>query len=244
MRNIDNDFKFLFSQLKECHSCISALNPKRKKDHPIRKLFEAFSLCSGAFYHLCMYQHFYQDLDDNSKNKNEESWDIYNEIENYQGFFNRGLHPSQIIRSDFRSMSIANAAFRLSAAGIIISDVIRNVNLDNNKGITNIWPYIALLKKKNSPIDWDRPEQLHGNKKNGCVDISKKQEFHRNLSLLVALRDEYGHSEFDEKFSCRAQIREKYYPEFIITAEIEILRSSLAIIRYLCEKHPDDLKKF
>ena len=87
MGNIETDFHFLFSQLKECHSCICALNPKRDIDHPVRKLFEAFSLCSGAFYHLCTYQHYYQDLDDNSKNKNEGSWDIYNEIENYQGFF-------------------------------------------------------------------------------------------------------------------------------------------------------------
>ena len=140
-------------------------------------------------------------------------------------------------------MSIANAAFRLSAAGIIISDVIRNVNLDSNKGITDIWPYMNLLKKKNSPIDWDRPGQLHGNKKNGCVDISKKQEFFRNLSLLVAFRDEYGHSEFDEEHICRAQVREKYYQEFIITAEIEMLRNSLATILYLTENHPDDLKK-
>jgi hypothetical protein len=242
MRNIDNDFKFLFSQLKECHSCISVLNPKREKDHPIRKLFEAFSLCSGACYGLCMYQHFYQDLDDNSKNKNEESWDIYNEIENYQGFFNRGLHPSPIIRSDFRSMSIANTAFRLSAAGVIISDVIRKAKLNTNDSISKIWPYVPLLKEEKLPTDWDR-NQLYGNNKGDCVDISQKPEFHRNLSLLVALRDEYGHSEFDERYKCRIQIREKYPMKNIINAEMEILQESLAIIHCLCENHLNDLKK-
>jgi hypothetical protein len=153
-------------------------------------------------------------------------------ISSYQVFLSRYLPPSDSIQLDLRSMCIANAAFRLSAAGAILCDGIQD-NLNDCEIEKSKWPYQRFFKK--SSCDWNR-SILHP--KNGtCVKIKDKPALARNLSLLVALRDEYGHSEFDEGHKCRAWIRQKYYRENIIKAELEMLQNCLAIIQYLCELH-------
>lgn len=136
MEKIDDNFKSLFSQFKECHSCISPLNQKLERDHPNRKLFEAFSLRSGAFYHLCLYYNNYPELFKNSQKKNEENWNIFSKTQNYQAFCSNFFPPSEIIQLDFISMCIANAAFRLSAAGELVCDVIQKSTSMNVKYVT------------------------------------------------------------------------------------------------------------
>ena len=234
MEKLDDKFKSIFTQLKECHSCFFPTNPKYERDHPIRKLFEAFSLCSGAFYNLYAYQHYYRDLSGIPENTNEESWKIFSEIDSYKGFFNLGLHPSKIIQPDFRSMSIANAAFRLSAASELVCDVIQKIDLNECEICENHWPYQRFFNPDPKRRSWKR-ELLHKKDKN-WLDSLDKNILVRNLSLLVALRDEYGHSEFQEGRERRTEIRDRYR-DHIVEAEIEILQTCLVTIRSLFENH-------
>jgi hypothetical protein len=242
MRNIDNDCKFLFSQLKECHSCISALNHKREKDHPIRKLFEGFSLCSGAFYHLCLYQHHYRDLEDNSKNENEESWDIFCKTIDFQDFLNRAFPPSPIIHLDFRSMCIADAAFRISSAGVLLCNIIQQIHLKKREITVMKWPYQGFFNESLTLPDWKRHTLIQDNDSRKCVKITNKN--HTQLALLVSLRDEYGHSEFNEKYNCRDKIKTKYYRQKIVKAEFDILQKNLEIIQYLCQHYDQKMIDF
>lgn len=240
MEKIDDDFKSLFSQFKGCHSCISPLNQKLEREHPIQKLFEAFSLCSGAFYHLCLYYNNYPEEFKNSQKKNEENWNIFSKTQNYQAFCSNFFPPSEIIQLDFISMCIANAAFRLSAAGELVCDVIQKIDLNECEICDSKWPYQRFFNPDDRNRSWNR-KLLHKKGKN-WREILDNNILLRNLSLLVALRDEYGHSEFQEGHKERTEIRDLYYPKYIIDAELEMLRNCIYTICFLCTKHQEKLK--
>lgn len=175
------------------------------------------------------------------KNLFEESWDVYKKSIDYQNFLDNTMPPSQDIQSDFRSICIADAAFRLSTAGVLISEIIRNIDLEGEVFVQNNWPYQRFLKKNKSLPDWDRNTMIQDSKTQKCVEIEERN--HCYLALITSLRDEYGHSEFNDEKKCRSQIREKYYEKHIINAEFEMLQNCLAIIRYLCEAYPEKLEK-
>jgi hypothetical protein len=232
-------FQSIFNDLQMCHSLIHKFDLSREKNHPIQGLSEAFSLCSGAFYHLYLYHINYPDLFDNSKNENNEGWNIFSKAQNFQTFLEMFQPPSEIIKSDFRSMCIADAAFRLSAAGVLLCDVIQKIGLNDCEIGLSEWPYLPFFRP--TPRDWERNDIYKKNRK--CIVKIGSSEIQRNLALLVALRDEYGHSEFEGSFECRALIREKYYKDHIILAEMEMLQNCLALIRHLCENHKKKLLK-
>jgi hypothetical protein len=126
----NDDFEKIFFNLKNCQKQIHKNLQKkvpREKNLPIQKLLESFALCSGAFYHLNLYRIYYDDLFDNSKNNLpfEESWIFLQEIKNFKDFNVKALPQFELIKSEFRSMCIANAAFRLPSAGFLISDIIK-----------------------------------------------------------------------------------------------------------------------
>lgn len=239
---IDNTtFQPLFYELQICHSLIHKLDISHDKDHPIQELSEAFSLCSGAFSHLCEYHYNYSDLFDNSKNENKESWNILSKTPNFQTFLKEFLPPSKIIQLDFRSMCIANAAFRLSAAGVLLCDVIQKISLNKCEIEKSKWQYQTYFNQSNR--DWNRKKIYPKNPRIGdCVDKTHTTS-HRCLSLILALRDEYGHSEFADRYKCREDLRKKYYRDYIINAEIDMLQNCVALIRHLCEIHYKKLIK-
>ncbi len=239
MEKIDDNFTSIFSLLKECHSRIFSLDTQIKGEYPVKKLGESLSLCSGAFYHLCLFYCKCPDLFTRPQKSNQESWNIFNKASDYQAFFSEFETPSKTVQSDFSSMCIANVAFRLSAAGELVCDVIQKIDLSECDICRCGWPYQRFFDQDRRT--WNR-KLLHKNGKE-CLELSENSSLVRNLALLIALRDEYGHSEFDEGHECRTRIRKKFYIDYIIESEIEMLRSCITTIRFLCDSYPEKLKK-
>lgn len=238
-----DDFEKIFHNLKKCQKKVYEILPKnqpREKNFPIQKLLESFALCSGAFYHLNLYRIYHDDLIEKvSKTPSfEESWIFFNKLDSYDDFNKNALPQSELIKSELRSMCIANAAFRLSAAGESVCDVIHKIDLNECEICKSNWPYQRFFQSDRHT--WNRV-LLHGKNKK-CVKIFENNTPLRNLSVLVALRDEYGHSEYDEGHECRTRIR-KSYGDYIIEAEIEMLQICIATIRFMCEHHKEKLIK-
>lgn len=240
----DDDFEKTFFKLKDCQEKIHEILPKnerREKDLPIQKLQESFALCSGAFYQLNLYRTNFDDLFDFPKNNfpHKENWKFFKDITNFEDFKVKTLPKSELIKSEFRSMCIANASFRLPSAGFLISDIIYRLN-ENKKNqkiadqLKNSWKYHNCLR--NNGNDWDRAKLKI--KECNCMELVDHPK-HPNffLALLICLRDEYGHSEYYEGQKCRQQIIEKYYHEFIVKSEIGFLQDTIEMILLLCLCH-------
>jgi hypothetical protein len=219
MERVDQELGEIFKQLKECHSAIHQINKKPHKKQLIYKLHESCELCLGVFYHLNMYQHFYNDLDSNQLNKllHTESWDILDNAKNYTEFAIKSIPPSNSIHFEFRSMCIANAAFRLSSAGALICCTIQESKKRfrlNKAQYNKFWPFQNYLKGE---CDWNRGK-IYNDCKNADIRIMNS-EMRKNLDfllLLIALRDEYGHSEYSlhstqEYREKRGAIIDKHY---------------------------------
>jgi hypothetical protein len=239
----EKDFYQIFFEIKKCRSSINeihSISSNQEENHPIQKLRESSSLCSGAFYQLFQCQRYYKDFNAIVKNnpRGSESWEVFDISDNLQEFSIKSLHPSIFIKKEFGAMSIANAAFRLSAAGELVCEVIQKIDLNEHEICKTTWPYQRFFQPSNR--NWNRA-LLHGKNKK-CIDFSESNTSLRNLSVLVALRDEYGHSEYDEGHECRTKIRDDYGDQ-IIDAEIEMLQTCTATICYLCEHHKKKLTK-
>jgi hypothetical protein len=237
----DTDFHQIFFEIKKCRSSIKTINffnsSNQNEKLPIQKLQESLSLCSGAFFQLFQCQRYYQDLNAITKNnpRGSESWEIFDISDNLQEFSIKSLHPSIFIKREFGAMSIANAAFRLSAAGELVCDVILRIDLDECDICKSKWPYQRYFRQDSRV--WNR-KLMHSKK---CAENFQNNALLRNLSLLVALRDEYGHSEFGEAHEYRTKIRDDFYENYIIGSEIEMLRTCITSICSLCETYPEKL---
>jgi hypothetical protein len=231
------------TNLKDCQKSIHKINFKKKRrdnDLPIQMIQESFALCSGAFYQLDLYHRYYNDLFDSSKNTlpHDESWVFFKNITNFKAFETETHLKSKLIKSEFRSMCIANAAFRLPSAGFLISVLVNQ--LKNNKKYFEItdelkasWKYHNCLKDDEK--DWSRSELRIINCKD-LGDLPNRPCFF--LALLVCVRDEYGHSEYHEGHKCRYRVVDKYYREHIVNAEIIFLQETIDMILQLCQYHP------
>jgi hypothetical protein len=235
MKQIDQELEEIFKQLKECHSTIHQIKEKPNKEQLIYKLHESCELCIGAFYQLFLYQKYYNDLDNHELNKSPhtECWNILDNTSNFLEFTKTAIPPNDSIHSELRSMSIANAAFRISSAGALICDIVKEsiVNRGRSKTLYNkMWPYQKYLKNESN---WDRAA-LYKNLRWGDQLI-------RFLLLVIALRDEYAHSEYsfqaDKYREERVNFVEKYYKKEIIGAELTILNKILGAICKLCQLH-------
>jgi hypothetical protein len=243
MGTINPSFEKIFFNLQNCQRQIHVIlqdKTEREIDLPIQKIHEAFALCSGAFYHLNLYQKECQDLFDSSKIiiPHEESWTLFDAVSDLSEFDERTKHPSEVIKTEFRSMCIANAAFRLPSAGALVSSVIYNVKDGQRNNLFNLWPYYQFFNDKNK--DWAR--DCLKITRNDCFNFGERPPHTRHffLALLVCLRDEYGHSEYHEKYQCRWRNIERYYKEMIVLAEIAFLQDTIEMILQLCQYHDEN----
>lgn len=160
------DFYQIFFEIKKCRSSINIINSNYSNQNeklPIQKLRESLSLCSGAFYQLFQCQRYYQDLNALTKNnpRDSESWEIFDISDNLQEFSIKSLHPSIFIKMEFGAMSIANAAFRLSAAGELVCDVILRIDLNECDICKSKWSYQRYFRQDSRV--WNR-KLLHRKK--------------------------------------------------------------------------------
>jgi len=239
----NSDFEKIFLELQKCQRQIHTIIPekeKQEKNLPIQKLHESFALCSGAFYNLNLYQDKFNDLLGSSENiiPHEESWQLFSKVKDLSDFNNKTKLPSDLFKTEFRSMCIANAAFRLPSAGALVSSVIYHVKDNQRSNLFNLWPYYQFFNDKNK--DWAR--DCLKITQNDCFDFGQLplQTPHFCLALLVCLRDEYGHSEYHEKYKRRWQNIENYYTKMIVPAEIAFLQDTIDMILQLCQYHDEN----
>jgi hypothetical protein len=249
MEDLNQDLGEIFAQLQECHKEIHKINEKPQKIQIINKLHEAFELSSGAFFQLNFYQNYYKDLKIEGLNNqpHTECWDLINSVNNINEFNKKALPPNNAIRSEFQSITIANIAFRLSAAGALICDAIlvsKNLfKLDKTK-YNKFWPFQEYLRHES---DWNRKRLFNQYEK---IQDPPKNEGERDLfflMLIIALRDEYGHSEYTFKTNQeyrkkRGEIIDNHYKRWIIDAEITIMKKNINSIIKLCNLNEKPIK--
>ena len=168
-------------------------------------------------------------------------WSIFREMKSYSEFTDETKPPKDKLSSELHSMTLADASFRISSAGVLISKIIKQ----GVKGKKS-WPYHNFLN--NNDDDWDRGKIF-------CEVMAKNRFSFKNMQktdyslllLVIALRDEYGHSELFEHsrnnrsggFSpnmrykeCRKKIIEhSFYKENILEANISIMKKILRVIK-------------
>jgi hypothetical protein len=237
-------FQKIFHGLQNCQMQILKIFPNtedRDKDLPIQRLHESFALCSGAFYFLNLYQKNYGNLFLSSKNvlPHSESWKLFSKVRDLNYFNETTKLPSQLIKTELRSMCIANAAFRLPSAGFLVSSVIREIKKNSSDQIVlnnlhNLWRYESFLRINDK--DWNRQDL--GIKDDSPCDFGDNPDTPAfRIALLICMRDEYGHSEYHKDFQCRQKIIAKYYRKKIVRVETKFLLDTIYAINKLCQYH-------
>jgi hypothetical protein len=248
MERVDQELKEIFELLKKCHSNLN-FKDSDSKDHPISRLHESFALCAGAFYHLHQYQKWYGNLNDPNHiaTAHKESWKIFNDVDSYDKFITESEPPKDIISSDLHKMSISDAAIRILTAGSLISCIISDIKKNRDlRKYQNQIPFQGYINSKRR--DWYRGKLYHdcGFDDSHSKNDDKNEEIYF-LILMVALRDEYGHSEYynnpksgghnkkdpriDDYLKNRHKIVENDdFKKYIVKAEITILKKILDLI--------------